>query len=320
VSDLGAGIASIRAYGYDTSYPQVGAFINSMTVEGTFFTPEADIATTTPVINPDQRLRLFGSVTGLTSSDQASYEWTSTHFTAEELIDRSIIACQPNLPVLVIRENLLSPGEVIDFTLTVTDEVTGLVGSDTITIEVNTPPSGGTIEVSPHTGIPLDTLFTLTAPGWTDPHAPLYYQFFYRTVGSVDEIALTNLLVSDTAEVYLPAGELETIVKVFDSMGASSKASTFITLYDDPVTVINSIVSDVVVLNLSNGIANSLDAKLSSAVEAVDDLNDNNDVSAVNKLEAFINAVQAQAGNKIPTEAAAELIAQAEAVIDLITQ
>ena len=49
------------------------------------------------------------------------------------------------------------------------------------------------------------------------------------------------------------------------------------------------------------------------------DLNENNDVAAVNSLEAFINAVQAQRGNKIPEADADALIAAAQQIIDLLT-
>jgi hypothetical protein len=52
-------------------------------------------------------------------------------------------------------------------------------------------------------------------------------------------------------------------------------------------------------INAQSGILNPLDAKLDSAVKALDDVNDNNDASTVYKLQAFINAVEAQRGNHI---------------------
>ena len=83
----------------------------------------------------------------------------------------------------------------------------------------------------------------------------------------------------------------------------------------DPFGLINGLINDVVSLNLQKGISNSLDAKLDAAQKAVDDMNANNDVAAINTLEAFINAVEAQSGAKIPVEDAERFISQANEII-----
>ena len=75
----------------------------------------------------------------------------------------------------------------------------------------------------------------------------------------------------------------------------------------------------VINLNLQSGIENSLDTKLDSALKAIDDLNENNDVAAINSLQAFINAVEAQRGKKITNEQADELIAAAQQIINRLT-
>jgi parallel beta-helix repeat protein len=74
----------------------------------------------------------------------------------------------------------------------------------------------------------------------------------------------------------------------------------------------------VVFLNFHHGIENSLDAKLDAALNALDDTNENNDGAAINSLNAFINAVQAQSGNKIDPEDANALIAYAQEIIDTL--
>ncbi len=71
-------------------------------------------------------------------------------------------------------------------------------------------------------------------------------------------------------------------------------------------------------LNLQQGIENSLVAKLQTAIGALSDVNSNNDLVAINSLNAFINAVQAQSGNQIPQADAADLIASAQAIIELL--
>jgi len=83
-----------------------------------------------------------------------------------------------------------------------------------------------------------------------------------------------------------------------------------------PPEMIQELTSTVIELNLQQGISNSLDAKLETALSALDDVNTNNDVAAINSLNAFINAVEAQRGNKITNEDADMLIAAAQAIID----
>ena len=67
------------------------------------------------------------------------------------------------------------------------------------------------------------------------------------------------------------------------------------------------------------GIANSLDAKLDAVENALDDVNANNDVAAINALQAFINAITAQSGDKIGAADAAGLIAAAQDIIALLS-
>lgn len=75
------------------------------------------------------------------------------------------------------------------------------------------------------------------------------------------------------------------------------------------------LIREVANLNLAQGIENSLEAKLESAMNALDDVNQNNDVAAINSLHAFINAVEAQRGNKLTNEQADKLVADANNII-----
>jgi hypothetical protein len=84
------------------------------------------------------------------------------------------------------------------------------------------------------------------------------------------------------------------------------------------VHLVKSLTQQIIELNLQNGISNSLDAKLDAALQAIDDLNENNDIAAINTLQAFINAVKAQRGNKISSADADILIAAAQEIIDLL--
>lgn len=87
----------------------------------------------------------------------------------------------------------------------------------------------------------------------------------------------------------------------------------------DPLVMIESLVCTVASFNLQQGIDNSLDAKLAAALDALEDLNTNNDASAVNRLEAFIGEVEAQRGKKITNSQADSLVADAQAIIAVVT-
>ncbi len=52
-------------------------------------------------------------------------------------------------------------------------------------------------------------------------------------------------------------------------------------------------------INLKPGIANSLDAKLDLALRVLEDMNENNNVAAINALQGFINEVERQRGLNI---------------------
>ena len=60
---------------------------------------------------------------------------------------------------------------------------------------------------------------------------------------------------------------------------------------------------------------NSYDAKVDTALSALNDSNAANDVSATNRLEAFIHAVEAQRGNHLKEADADLLVRQARKII-----
>jgi hypothetical protein len=86
----------------------------------------------------------------------------------------------------------------------------------------------------------------------------------------------------------------------------------------DPVAAIESLAITVINMNLQNGIENSLDSKLDAALNALLDVNVSNDGAACNSLAAFINAVEAQRGNKITSAQADQLIASAQQIQSLL--
>jgi parallel beta-helix repeat protein len=97
---------------------------------------------------------------------------------------------------------------------------------------------------------------------------------------------------------------------------------------DGPATTIRTlttgkattqIINEVESMNLRVGIESSLDAKLDAAYQAIGDISEKNDVAAINALQAFINATEAQRGQKIPEADADALIAAVQEIIDVLS-
>jgi hypothetical protein len=123
------------------------------------------------------------------------------------------------------------------------------------------------------------------------------------TSGSGGSAALQNISVASGDQIVLEFGGYPVVLHL---------AITFTPNSVDPITAIEDLAITVAQMNLQNGIANSLDAKLDAALGVLIDLNANNDVSACNSVAAFISAVQAQRGKKITNVQADQLIATAQ--------
>lgn len=102
--------------------------------------------------------------------------------------------------------------------------------------------------------------------------------------------------------------------------GLTSSFSFFGIVTPDPlIRLVADLIDAVGLLNANNGIINSMDSKLEAVKQALIDINDNNDVAAVNVLLAFINAVEAQRGKQISDAEANDLITRAEEIISVLT-
>ena len=103
-----------------------------------------------------------------------------------------------------------------------------------------------------------------------------------------------------------------------DDNGLGNSGSAYVFSLKDTGLLINALINQVIALNLQKGISNSLDAKLDRVSNALADVNENNDVAAINSLEAFINAVEAQSGGFLTLEEANACIDLALDIIDLL--
>lgn len=148
----------------------------------------------------------------------------------------------------------------------------------------------------------------------SDPNSdPLTYSWSVDDgLCSLDDPSIVNPVVSCTEKgVYY----VTLTVSDGSQSDTDSLALTVRTASDAIIDLIDLVES----FNLQQGIDNSLDAKLEAALNALDDLNENNDVAAINTLSAFINAVEAQRGDKITESQADALVAAAQAIIDYLS-
>jgi hypothetical protein len=109
-----------------------------------------------------------------------------------------------------------------------------------------------------------------------------------------------------------------TIFDIYSQMYIHVNAQVIKISHMTPSSLIVDLIDAITEINSVSGILNSLDAKLDSALEALDNVNEQNDAAAINKLQAFINAVEAQRGNHISEEDADILIAASQEIIDML--
>jgi hypothetical protein len=88
----------------------------------------------------------------------------------------------------------------------------------------------------------------------------------------------------------------------------------------DPKQLLSDLMSTVIDMNLPAGINNSLNAKLSAAIAALDDGKAGKDAATINILLVFINAVEAQRGKEFTNTQADSLVRSAEVIISVLTQ
>ena len=86
----------------------------------------------------------------------------------------------------------------------------------------------------------------------------------------------------------------------------------------EPIAVLHALIDLLPELQIPEVLQDQLGQRLLGAVDKLEDQNPDNDVSATNKLEAFIDAVEAQSGKRIPQADADALVESALGVIAAI--
>ena len=203
-------------------------------------------------------------------------------------------------------------------TLTVEDTA-GETSQDTMTVTVENVSPTASFEVSPSTIIQGESA-TLTFsdpvdPGTADTLVGFLYSYDCTNDGTFE--------VVDTAAPshvcdYPISGTYDAHGRINDKDGGFTDYVATITV-QTPAEAIGTLITTVESYNLPAGIENSLIVKLETAQQILTDGNPNNDHTAINSLQSFINAVEAQRGGALTNEQADELIAAAQAIINNLT-
>lgn len=190
-----------------------------VTVQNLYF-PEAAatapytyVSTVEAKFNADSAFTLHGVVQGayMVAADWTAFvsnaavsvtSLTTSPFNFTESDVESEISFPLSFPA-----NTFTPGSQITFRLTAQKaDQPDLYSYSMVTLTVNSPPSGGSISASPTSGVPLTTVFQMTALGWTDDSTdyPLTFDFSYAL--STDYVTIKTRSSSSSASSTLPSG------------------------------------------------------------------------------------------------------------------
>ncbi|KAG2375130.1 hypothetical protein C9374_010134 [Naegleria lovaniensis] len=193
-------------------------------IEGDYYfsvTAQADRAQPADItaVDPSKDLVLLSRFIDRVS--RPTYLWESDDLSLDD------IEC--TLSYLKLPKTLLTGTFTIR--LTVTDGTTR-TGSTSLTFTLNQPPSKGVFEISPNSGVALKTLFNIgCSNGFSDPHLPLTYQFFYydQWIGDWKQLNDRSERKSITSPLPVGSGSGNTLrikAVVYDSKLASTSVET----------------------------------------------------------------------------------------------
>jgi len=187
------------------------------------------------------------------------------------------------------------------------------VGSNTVSILLNTavgPNQPPVANAGPDKTVIVGELVTFDGSGSSDPDG---------TIASFDWNFGDTTTDSGTiaTKAYSAAGVYSVVLTATDNMGASSTDTATVTVLTAG-QAIQSLASIVQSFNLQQGIANSLDAKIQNALDAMTAANAGDRSDAANKLTAFINSVEAQRGKELTNAQADTLEALARRILAVI--
>ncbi|KAF1773509.1 SIAH-type domain [Phytophthora cactorum] len=179
-------------------------------------------------VNSNDRVILKGKVASKLPVTKT--EWTIVG--ASDATMSSVFAVPRGRLMMLVSEGKLTPGISYKFQLNATDS-SGQTGSATITVVANSPPSSGSLSVTPAVGYALEDKFSVLVSDWVDEDLPLKYTFKYikgATYSGENEIAL-GASTPDAlflSQLGLGGGDNNTVtlvVYVQDALGATTRVT-----------------------------------------------------------------------------------------------
>eukprot|EP00742_Colponemidia_sp_Colp-10_P003292 GILJ01003503.1.p1 GENE.GILJ01003503.1~~GILJ01003503.1.p1 ORF type:complete len:2040 (+),score=227.83 GILJ01003503.1:289-6120(+) len=147
---------------------------------------------------------------------------------------------------IVIAPNSFPAGNV-GFTFSYAD-ARGITAVQTIAIDINSPPTGGTFVCSPTSGVAFDTIFSLTMASWTDADGGLSYAFALLSANSAHEVLLRSASALASISIPLPSGSatkgytVTLVGYIYDVYGMATRVTTNVTV--NGASVSQSVIQD----------------------------------------------------------------------------
>jgi hypothetical protein len=176
--------------------------------------------------------------------------------------------------------------------------------------------------------LPAVGFSTLTGSSSPEDSIECLYQGLDGGVFSWDVYAPSGIIFAPGGTNILNEGIISGAGAFFafdytDKTGSSVhfKGDLLVPSTPQPVTaegLIEALSEEIAAINAGSGVVSSLDAKLSNALAALENIKRKDNASAMRMMFAFINAVEAQRGKELTDAQANQLITTAHEVIDLI--
>jgi hypothetical protein len=254
------------------------------------------------------------------------------------------VNCPQILTTLFASNNSGSPGGVMYFDLSVTSAISlqaiatntgslGPIGATIYTTPISyignegSPGAWTQVSTASGNGIGLNqpSLLTLDTPTVFNPGTygiaiigaapgfPSFAHHYTNGTGTNQFFSNAHIALTLGAAANTPWGSVFT-PRVWNG------AIHYHLLEEPPVPttqeLLNTLINNVQLLNLQQGINNSLDAKLQRVRDALESVRQNSRTQAINALGAFMHEVAAQSGNHLPAGAALELFQAAQHIIE----
>eukprot|EP00698_Gefionella_okellyi_P008129 TRINITY_DN2001_c0_g1_i1.p1 TRINITY_DN2001_c0_g1~~TRINITY_DN2001_c0_g1_i1.p1 ORF type:complete len:2843 (-),score=424.95 TRINITY_DN2001_c0_g1_i1:37-8565(-) len=155
-------------------------------------------------------------IVATTTSVIASYRWSVVAGITNSAATGGVFLSSTDLPSLVLNGAALINGQAYTVVCNVTD-VKGRTNSAVSHFVMSAPPAGGSLIVSPHSGVALVQLFTLSLLDFSSKRTPLIYRFSYvlpSGSGGIDEVPLSDWSTAPVLRTVLPSSTSGSITVV----------------------------------------------------------------------------------------------------------